>query len=92
MSCRRYLVTGRVQGVFYRASAQETAERLGVVGWVRNCKDGSVELLACGSEELLSVLEQWLWQGPQLAQVTDVQTEDIESGGEHEFAGFGIRY
>ena len=92
MPCRHYLVTGRVQGVFYRASTQEFAARLGATGWVRNCSDGSVELLACADEPTLQQLEQWLSQGPRHAQVTAVEVQPAESKNGSEFSDFSIRY
>jgi acylphosphatase len=91
MACRHYVVTGRVQGVFYRASTQEEATRLGLLGWVRNREDGSVELVACGEEAVLQKLESWLWQGPKFAEVSDVQVNTVDSGG-NGFADFSIRY
>ncbi len=73
MSCRRYLISGRVQGVFYRASAQRYALSLGLSGWVRNRRDGKVELLACGEEPVLAELEKWLEIGPDYAKVTNIK-------------------
>jgi acylphosphatase len=73
--CRRFLVSGRVQGVFYRAATQATARRLGLHGWVRNLRDGRVELVACGEAEKLEELERWLWQGPPHASVSEVVSE-----------------
>lgn len=75
--CVRFVVSGRVQGVFYRTSAQQTARQLGVTGWVRNCEDGSVELLACGVGAQLAALEQWLWEGPSHAQVAAVTRDEV---------------
>ncbi len=74
--CRRFLVSGSVQGVFYRVSTQATARRLELSGWVRNRHNGSVELVACGAEEKLQELERWLWQGPPHARVERVQAAD----------------
>ena len=91
MICRHYVVTGRVQGVFYRASTQEEAARLGLLGWVRNREDGSVELVACGVESILNRLEHWLWQGPKFAEVSDVKVNAVDSEG-NEFTNFSIRY
>ena len=91
MTCRHYVVTGRVQGVFYRASTQEEATRLGLHGWVRNRDDGSVELVACGEESILKQLERWLWQGPKFAEVSGVQLYEVDSKG-NEFTNFLIRY
>lgn len=87
--CRRFLVSGHVQGVFYRAATQATARRLGLSGWVRNLPDGNVELLACGDETKLKEFENWLWQGPRHAQVTQVAAADA---GHHAFADFTISY
>ena len=67
-------IEGRVQGVFYRASAAEEAQRLGLVGWVRNRLDGSVELVAEGEETALNALAQWCTEGPPLAQVSRVES------------------
>lgn len=69
----RCIVKGRVQGVWYRASTQRQAVALGIDGYARNLADGRVEVLACGEEETLRQLREWLWQGPPAAQVTDVQ-------------------
>lgn len=60
-SCLRCTVSGRVQGVFYRASTRHAALDLGVVGWVRNLADGSVEVLACGDAAAVEKLREWLW-------------------------------
>ena len=73
MICRRYLVSGRVQGVFYRASAQRYAQSRGLTGWVRNLRDGRVELLACGEASVLAELEKWLDIGPEYAKVTNIE-------------------
>ena len=76
MSCKRYFVTGRVQGVFYRSSAMQQARQLGLQGWVRNLRDGRVECLACGEIEALDDFENWLEIGPEYAKVTNI--EDID--------------
>lgn len=72
LRCMRCLVSGRVQGVFYRASTKAKALELGLTGYARNLRDGRVEVLACGPDEALRALEAWLWEGPPAAQVTDV--------------------
>jgi len=74
--CRRCRVTGRVQGVFFRASTQQQARALGITGWARNLPDGNVEVLACGTPEALDALARWLWDGPRLAQVDGVECTD----------------
>jgi acylphosphatase len=68
-------ITGRVQGVFFRASAEAEAKRLGLTGWVRNRPDGSVELVAEGSRTKLDDLVAWCRHGPPRAEVDDVQIE-----------------
>lgn len=69
MIARHYLVTGRVQGVFFRASARAEALRLGLVGWVSNLADGRVEAVAKGAPDALAAWETWLRQGPPRAAV-----------------------
>lgn len=86
--CRRFLVSGRVQGVFYRAATQDNARRLGLTGWVRNLPDGRVELVACGEEQKLRELEGWLWQGPRQARVAQVTAQEAEP---QSFSDFGVR-
>ena len=71
--CRRWLVSGRVQGVFFRASTRRTAEALGLTGAARNLADGRVEVVACGAEAALDALAAWLHEGPPTAEVTRVE-------------------
>ncbi len=66
------LIKGEVQGVFYRATAKEIADKLGVTGWIKNKWDGNVEALATGDEESLQKFIEWCRQGPKKAEVTDV--------------------
>lgn len=75
---RRCVVRGRVQGVYYRVSAQQQAQRLGLVGHAHNLPDGSVEVLACGEERAVLEFIVWLWQGPGAAKVADVTVEAVE--------------
>lgn len=70
--CVSCLVSGRVQGVAFRAAARRHALALGVTGWARNLPDGRVEVLACGEAEQVEKLRAWLWSGPLLAHVIDV--------------------
>lgn len=72
--CMRCFVSGRVQGVYYRASTRAKAQELGVVGFARNLPDGRVEVFACGRRDRLEALEAWLWDGPPAARVSDVTT------------------
>jgi len=72
----RYLVSGRVQGVFFRGSTAAEARRLGLAGWARNLSDGRVEVVAAGADAALSELAAWLWQGPPAARVEGVEVEE----------------
>lgn len=72
------IVRGRVQGVYFRASTRETAERLDLSGWVRNCPDGSVEVLAEGATAALQELISFLRTGPEGAIVSDVEVRWVE--------------
>ncbi|HSH48762.1 MAG TPA: acylphosphatase [Halomonas sp.] len=76
--CVRALVSGRVQGVWYRGSTQERAQSAGVTGHAVNLPDGRVEVLMCGDPARVSQLAEWLWQGPERARVTDVELEEVE--------------
>lgn len=70
----RFVVTGRVQGVFFRQSARECAQRLGLAGWVRNRADGAVEGEVAGADAAaLEAFRTWLQRGPPRAQVSDLQ-------------------
>ena len=83
-------VTGRVQGVFFRQSAREEAERLGLSGWVRNLPDGSVEALFEGERPLVEQSVVWCRQGPPRASVDEVVVKWLD--GPAETGGFAIRY
>ena len=71
LNCR---IRGRVQGVCFRMETQKQARKCGIKGWVRNCADGSVELMATGGETSLHQLLAWLDQGPPLAIVDEVES------------------
>jgi acylphosphatase len=86
MSGARFLVSGRVQGVWFRAATREQALRLQLRGFARNLADGGVEVVAVGAEAALAELEQWLWQGPPLAKVASVRREGLDTGAV--FEGF----
>jgi acylphosphatase len=77
-----------VQGVYYRASALQEAQKLGLTGWVRNCFDGSVEAVAEGPRDKIDHLIAWCKSGPPGARVTDI---DVQwESAEHVFRGFSI--
>jgi acylphosphatase len=77
------VVRGRVQGVFFRASAQREARRLGVTGFARNRPDGTVEIVAEGDEEMLRDFIGWANRGPSAARVDNVEVRWRAFGGEH---------
>lgn len=74
--CRRCIVTGRVQGVSFRAYTRAEAQRLGLRGYARNLEDGSVEVLACGDAHAVEALCRWLWRGSPASRVDAVRVED----------------
>jgi acylphosphatase len=86
----RLIVEGRVQGVWFRESTRREAERLGVQGWVRNRREGSVEVVAEGPEENVGKLVAWCHHGPPSARVTRVH-ETLEAF-QGEFASFEVVY
>ncbi len=86
--CMRYLVSGKVQGVFFRASTRFEAERLKITGFARNLADGRVEVLACGEADALDQLRIWLTRGPSRARVAGLSSEPAPV---QEFAEFSIR-
>ena len=79
MICKRCIVSGRVQGVWYRASAQRKADELQVTGYARNLPDGRVEVLACGDPAAVAQLVAWLWVGSSASKVTAVEERPLDS-------------
>ena len=77
----RYVVSGRVQGVGFRAFVADAARAEGLDGWVRNLPDGPVEVHAEGDAEALGRFEWRLWQGPPMARVDDVVAEESVPAG-----------
>lgn len=86
--CMQFRVEGVVQGVFYRANTQDKARELGLTGWARNEADGTVTVLACGAQESLAKLQDWLWEGPPAAQVAKVTGEVVDLV---QVSGFEVR-
>ena len=78
MVSKRLLISGNVQGVFYRRWTEATARSLGLTGWVRNLRSGEVEIHISGPPEKVDEMIRRCWEGPPAAQVADVRTEDIE--------------
>lgn len=86
--CIHCLVAGRVQGVFFRASARDVAEALGLTGWVRNLPDGRVEVMAVGDAQALERFREWLREGPERALVTSLECRACRP---QPFARFEVR-
>ena len=84
------LISGRVQGVFFRANTKQQAEMLGLSGWVRNTKDGKVEAIFEGEEEVLDQIIKWCHRGPSLSKVDKVDVKKQEPTNEYD--DFSIRY
>ncbi|MDE2195880.1 MAG: acylphosphatase [Gammaproteobacteria bacterium] len=76
--CKHCFVSGRVQGVAFRAGAVRRARALAITGYAKNLPDGRVEILACGEPAAVDSLCGWLWQGPPLAKVSDVVVREVE--------------
>jgi len=85
---RRFIVTGRVQGVFFRASTRDRATQLGLLGYAKNLGDGSVEVVVSGTASNVEVLAQWLWEGPPTAKVLSVQHADVAATDVKAWSGF----
>jgi len=88
MLTMEYKISGKVQGVWYRASTKDKANELGLTGYAKNCADGTVLVIASGEVEQLKQLESWLWHGSQLAQVLSVVVARID---EQNFSDFTVR-
>ncbi len=84
------IISGRVQGVFFRAETQRVAERFGVVGWVRNRPDGTVEAVFEGEQKAVDAVLVWCKEGPNLAVVDKVKVKWQDYSGE--FSSFDVTY
>jgi acylphosphatase len=84
------LVSGRVQGVFFRDSTRRIAEELGIFGWVKNSNNSKVEAVLEGEKEIIQKLIEWAKKGPVLARVNSIEIEWQDYKGE--FKNFEIRY
>ena len=78
MKTVRLIIKGKVQGVFYRASAKDVADMTGVKGWVKNLPDNNVQIIATATEETLQKFINWCKQGPPKARVEDVIVEQLD--------------
>lgn len=85
----RVIIRGRVQGVFFRMETQQAARRIGVNGWVRNRRDGSVEAVFEGDAEKSEEMLAWCRKGPPLARVDDVEVQEFDD--QAMFTDFTVR-
>ena len=79
MATRRLLISGKVQGVFYRGWTETTARSLGLGGWVRNLSNGDVEVLASGPQDKLDELVDRCWEGPPAAAVRAILVQEADT-------------
>jgi acylphosphatase len=77
-NARRFTIKGRVQGVFFRDSTRRVADSLGITGHAINLSNGDVEVFACGDPAALDKLAIWLKDGPRMAQVTEIDVQEVE--------------
>jgi len=85
MICVRCIVSGKVQGVWYRDTTRRKAQSLSLTGHAINLPDGTVEIVACGQETQVKALQEWLWEGSQYSKVSSVACESIEAGTSNQF-------
>lgn len=88
MARKRVVVSGRVQGVWFRGSCRDEAQRRGIAGWVRNNPDGSVEAVFEGADADVAAMVEWVRHGPPQADVTRVDVTQEHPGG---LSGFVVR-
>ena len=84
------VVSGRVQGVYFRAYTLEEAQKYGLSGWVRNLPDGSVETIISGDAAQVDRMVSWLYMGSPMSEVRQVTIDELES--DQQYSGFQIRY
>jgi acylphosphatase len=84
------IISGRVQGVFFRANTKQQAEKLDISGWVRNTNDGKVEAVFQGNENAIDEIIKWCHIGPPLSKVVKVEVKKQKPT--NEFDSFSIRY
>jgi len=90
ISCVHVLISGRVQGVWYRAFTKQKAEQLGIKGWVRNASDGKVEAIFEGEENKIDQMIDWCYKGPPLAKIKDIEIKKQQAT--NAFEDFSIKH
>jgi len=84
------LITGKVQGVWFRATTKQEAEKRGINGWVRNTTEGKVEAVFQGSENQVADMIKWCYEGSRFSHVDHVETTDVKQ--DKQYTNFTIRY
>ena len=84
------IISGRVQGVFFRQSTKQKAEQLGIAGWVKNTRDGCVEAIFEGEEQLVNQIVEWCHHGPSFSKVNNVEIK--KQNPINGFDNFSIKY
>ncbi|MCY4641923.1 MAG: acylphosphatase [Gammaproteobacteria bacterium] len=84
-TCMQCVVTGKVQGVFFRVSARDQAQHLGITGYAKNLEDGNVEVVACGKVAALEQFKDWLCAGPERASVANVSCIPVKMKNHPDF-------
>lgn len=84
------IISGRVQGVWFRANTKQKAEQLGLTGWIRNTSDGRVEAVFEGEEKIVKEMIQWCRKGPSLAKVENVEVKNQNLTDNYD--NFSVRY
>ncbi len=87
--CVRVVITGRVQGVFFRKTGYDLAVNLGLTGFIRNLSDGSVGAIVCGEKSKVAQFINWCYSGSPMARVDSVDIEELD--GENSYPNFSIR-
>ena len=84
------VISGRVQGVWFRASTRDKAQQLGLTGWVKNTSEGNVEAVFEGEEKLINEMLDWCHHGPPMAEVENVEIKKRRPSNDSD--GFSIKY
>lgn len=88
--CIHCVVSGLVQGVFYRSNTEKEANKLGLTGWVKNLSNGDVEAVINGDEEKVDAMLEWMYQGPTMARVDNIAVTRVNP--EENYSSFSVRY
>ena len=88
LTAKKAIVSGRVQGVFFRATTKDRALKINLKGYAKNLDDGTVEVLAIGEESSVDWLMEWLWTGSRASKVSNVVTSKVTDIDANQYSGF----